>query len=284
MKLYIVVILSWLITVQPVLSCTSPVIDGHNTTGFVGGTTTQNLTLTTTGTNRIVLVHIATTSLTGSDPAISSVSDTAGLVWTRRGTRQTWTGTGTGTLTNVNDTFWAFSSGTLTADSISVTWSAAPPADVITVAGISGVTSMSIPFDSNGSLPAYASDSTGAGTAPTVVLSTSHSADLLIATCDSNGITNFCDPVASTSPAWVSVSSKSVSSSANALTTVLYVRATLPQLTGFSAAPSASSSTKYWQLNGDATIGDDSGCPGKGALLFQTPINYSGERPRPKVN
>jgi hypothetical protein len=147
-----------------ILLCAGPclaavALDGHSS-GTSTGSTTATVNITTTGTNRIVVVCSFQYSNTGvAQRTILGVADVAGLTWTARGL-----GVGGNFNTN-NQSFaqchWALAASALTADTITVTASGATDTTALFVTGWSGVNT-STPFDVNGSLPAYASNLTAA--------------------------------------------------------------------------------------------------------------------------
>lgn len=121
-----------------------------------------NVVLSTTKTNNIIVVYCVTTG--GS--VCGSITDTAGLVWTRRidyensGSNLVW-------ITE----FWALSTSILTSDTIVTT-----NGSRMTAFGVNGA-NLSTPFDPNVSLPATNSSLSGNIAA---TISTTKSVDMVI--------------------------------------------------------------------------------------------------------
>lgn len=84
-------------------------VDGSNTSS-----NSNSVSITTTKTNNIILIFIAGES---NNP-VSSVSDAAGLTWNHAAGPVS---SNNGTTVTVGDAYWAFSSGILTNNSISIT-------------------------------------------------------------------------------------------------------------------------------------------------------------------
>ncbi len=109
-----------------------------------------------------------------------SISDSAGLTWTKRATAGNASGT---TSTTVQFAYYAIASSALSSDTITISVTVSSSAITNTagygsavVFGVNGANTTS-PFDPNSSVPATA---TGTGTAPTVNISTTNSSDLII--------------------------------------------------------------------------------------------------------
>lgn len=143
-------------------------IDGTPQGGIAtGGTTCAPSALTTTTAGIVIFAtHAEATAIQGDHPIASGVSG-GGLTWARRSTLSLDGGVAPyATL----DVWWAYSSGALTAQTITVTWGNVTIDDmscvVFGVKNFTGTNYQTQPWDSNGSLPATAS-STGTS-APTV--------------------------------------------------------------------------------------------------------------------
>lgn len=138
----------------------SPSIDTTTVIGNETATTTATMTLSTSGTNRVVEVCI--------DPygggAASSISDTAGLSWAAR-------------ISNGNvSCYWAKAASQLSSDIISITVTFG---DFIYLAfSVEGANAS--PFDTNGALPAYAA-------ATSVTYSTTNATDLAVVFFNTGG-------------------------------------------------------------------------------------------------
>lgn len=144
--------------------CTNLVtIDGSASVTGSGPSTTHNITITTTNANDLIIIAIQSNA-----SVVNSVSDVAGLTWTQLGVR-------TGTMT----VYSAFSTGALTSDVVTVTYSSDPAFDSIVIWGLNGVPT-SNQFDSNGALPGTTTTSTP------LTLTTSNACDFLFAAYSDN--------------------------------------------------------------------------------------------------
>lgn len=132
-------------------------LDGSNANNVVGGTS-QTITLTTTKTNDIIVVCAVAGSST-----VSGVSDTSGLTWTHRGTNTT--------SGQRLETWWALATGTLSGDTITITYGASNTYEVIVFA-VNGAHTAG-PWDTNAGLPA----TSGFAGAPSI--STSNANDFI---------------------------------------------------------------------------------------------------------
>jgi hypothetical protein len=138
--------------------------DAATTVGSTGGTSTS-VTLTTTQTNDLVVVCIQANS-----GVITSVSDTASLIWTQIGVR-----------TGTTAVYYAKAPSILSSDVITVNYNSTVGFDAVQAAAFSG-SNTSTPLDSNGALPGT---TTTSGTPLT--LTTSNAKDLLFACYALNG-------------------------------------------------------------------------------------------------
>jgi len=148
-------------------STTTSIIGGLALDGSTGaGTESKSVSasLTTTSSNDVIIVTAGTSS---SSTTVKSVTDTGGHTWTHRQTK-------TGSPSVSEEEWYTIAATSLTADSITVTWSASGD-NVFSAFGVSGANTAS-PFDPHSGLPATA---TGSGTSPTVSVSTSHSNDFI---------------------------------------------------------------------------------------------------------
>ena len=126
-------------------SVNSLALDGAgDASGACGGTSSCTVTLTTTHANDVIVVVCAQ----GGD-TLKTPTDTAELAWNQRGSAY-----GASSARQVN-VYWAYSSGTLSSDSITCASTNNAATDYWTVEawGISGANPAS-PFDSNAALPA----------------------------------------------------------------------------------------------------------------------------------
>lgn len=126
-------------------------VDGSATVNF-SLVSSKAITLTTSIANDIIVVIVGyEINPSSGAPSVSGVSDTAGLTWHRRG------GIHANTVTHDSDIdcWWAYSSGTLSSDAITVSLSASVDDGAVVAMGVSGVPSglYAAPWDTNASLP-----------------------------------------------------------------------------------------------------------------------------------
>lgn len=145
----------------------APTLDG-SATNF-GNAQNGMVTLSTTQINDVIIVDAAVTGNAGA--AASSVSDTAGLTWTKRTSQTIVSGT-------EMSEWWAVSSGILTSDVITINGNANATGFRHTAFGVNNANTTT-PFDTNVSLPAKSLGTTA--TALTETISTTHPNDMLIA-------------------------------------------------------------------------------------------------------
>jgi len=147
----------------------APTLDGfaHN----IGAT----VTLTTTKTNDVIVI-LASSENNAVTPTISSVSDTAGLTWARRGSKVTAT---SGSQQSSQEIWWAFSSGALSGDVITVNFVGGADLLALVAFGVNGSGSSSAPWDVNVSLPATATSAV-TGTPSVSGVSTTHANAILL--------------------------------------------------------------------------------------------------------
>lgn len=160
---------AWLLlacVIIPLQANAAMTIDG-SATNSPASTSTPTVTLSTTLTNDVIILFAKHNS--GTSANITSVSDTAGLTWTKR-KQGLWNGT------NADQELWyAVSSSALTSDVITATFGASVGAR-LTAFGINGANT-GTPFDSNVSLPG----STTSATSPTAVsINTTNANDMII--------------------------------------------------------------------------------------------------------
>lgn len=162
----------------------SPTVDGSaiNQT-WPGGTSSATVTLTTTQTNDVILVGVATENNTGALRTVSSISSTSGLAFTQRSHANTPAG-----AVGI-ETWQAVSSGALTSEVITVTMSGNIDCGLLFAAGIAGTGAPATPNDPNVSLP---SSGTSVSAPVSATYSTDAADDLLVAffcTANSVGLT-----------------------------------------------------------------------------------------------
>lgn len=143
-------------------------LDGSNSSA------TGASTLTTSLTNDVIVVIVKWTTIQGS-----SITDTAGLTWTRRYSGTQVGGSCAGGSFVAQDVWWAISPGALIADVITAVGYDSG-ADRVTSFGVNGANTTT-PFDPNVSIPATSSlTCPGVGKTLTVNISTNNPNTFLI--------------------------------------------------------------------------------------------------------
>lgn len=145
-------------------------LDG-NAHGVSHSATTVSCSITTSGTNRVLIAIIA------NDGAVSTFSEVdvsgvagASLTWTLR-KRYSNTG-GTHTDHHTIEEWWAPAPSQLTSQTITATFASAPDAAGIIVFGVSGAYDYTNPFDTSAALPATFHDDSGTASEITGTFST----------------------------------------------------------------------------------------------------------------
>src|ERR1035437_1787956 len=138
-----------------------------NTSGAnFGGGTPGTVAYTTVGVDNIIVLHISSEPHNVTPVAVSTVTDTNSLAWTKKASLDTLA-----TLTaNTQEVWWAHAP-TAISGTITVTMAAAIDDGSLSTLSVSGVYDVANPWDPNSSLPATSSD-TGASAAPSVTIST----------------------------------------------------------------------------------------------------------------
>lgn len=132
-----------------------------------GSSATPSVTVTTTQPNEILLVAIYSL-----DGVVTSVADTAGLVWVQRAVSQP------GTVDGIAE-WYAYAPAVVVSDVITVTVGT-PILNTIGVAAIVG-TSIGNTYDRNASLPAISVGGGGSNASPaSTFISTTHANDMLV--------------------------------------------------------------------------------------------------------
>jgi RHS repeat-associated protein len=160
-------------------------IDG--TGSQAAGASAVSFLTTTLTTTKPDIIIVGSESSTGSGyPSITSIKDTAGLIWHSRKVLQQH---GIGTATDYFDTeeWYAYSTLPLTSDTINVSISIATKKFAINVFGVSGANNGN-PFDPNSGLPATA---VGTSTSPSVSISTNNANDIILGLFMQNGGSTF---------------------------------------------------------------------------------------------
>lgn len=164
-------------------------LDGHaSSVGAAANTAT--VALTTSLTNDIIVVMAFSQKNATPHRTVSGITDTAGLTWTKRSAIAQDSAVGQFITCFIDaEVWWAYSSGALTGDTITVTYSGATDAGVLIAFGVnsSGTAfSASSPWDTNGSLPA--TNFTAGVVTPSATVSTTAANTLLFAVSAGNQI------------------------------------------------------------------------------------------------
>jgi hypothetical protein len=133
--------------------------------------TAPTVTLSTTLANDIIVVALFSAKVT-TPATVTTISDTAGLTWAKRSSRQYLSGT----QDNL-EVWWALSSGILSSDVITVNLNSAPSQSTLIAFGVNGA-DLTSPWDPNASLPVTAS---GTGVPSVSGVSTTKSNTILLA-------------------------------------------------------------------------------------------------------
>lgn len=169
------------------------VTSGNNT-----GTNTSAPTIDydPTGTNQTIIVWIVTGAPSASPyAAVSSVADTGGLTWARRGTQQQFD---TGTNKVNFDVWWANAPTDTIMKTVTFTLNNQADAVELGVVQYSGVFNPAAPFDNNAGLPYYATNNTASATTVGVTgVTTTQSNDKILELMGS-GVNNGAAAVAAT--------------------------------------------------------------------------------------
>lgn len=151
--------------------------NGSNQSTVSSGT----VTITTSGADRIIVLM---SHMEGNTrPTITAVSDVAGLTWHKRVAIQYDSSLSAPLCLQNLEVWWAYAHATLTADTVSVTFSTTVDDATLVVFGVSGVDSsrFSAPWDSNAAVPATASNPTATNTNAQTTYSTTSIASLGLA-------------------------------------------------------------------------------------------------------
>ncbi len=159
---------------------TTPLLDTNVYTSkdYTPGHSTLTNTIATAGTNRVVIVVIATETNTAHFYSTVSSFTTSTLSFTLRSRKQFIDSSG---VYNNLETWWAQAPTQLSAEVITPVLSGAFPDNVtMSVCSVYGVGALSSPWDPNVSLPASATGS-GAGTVAVSGVSTTKASTLMLA-------------------------------------------------------------------------------------------------------
>jgi len=167
----------------------------------------------------VVVAHAEWVNAVGAHGTISGISDTSGLSWQKRNSASL-DNAGFGSAYNDFEVWWAYSSGTLAADVITVTWTQPGgnnPDDVTVLAfGVTGFTGTSYhtnPWDTATWNPAFGANSATSSDPTVTSVSTSNAATMVIGAGGSAGSSTF--PVADTGSGWTSIASAGTGSGTN---------------------------------------------------------------------
>jgi hypothetical protein len=151
---------------------------GANITSASSGTVAYQ----TIGADNIVILHSQSSpNHTSGSVNITTVTDTNGLTWTKK-TSLHIVPKGVSALTDNTQEIWWAHAASAVSGTITVTFGATIDDGAFTTLSISGVYDVTAPFDPNSSLPATASNvsTTGAGTTPSVTISTTAQSTLVL--------------------------------------------------------------------------------------------------------
>ena len=163
---FIIISLTDAASTQPGLT-----LEGANSANMSINATSGTVNVTTYGTDRILVVTVATENSTPR--TVSSVTSTSGLTWTRR--KQFLSNS-----TVYQETWWAHAHAQLTGETVTVTLSGAADGMNLGVFAVVGCNDFVDPWDTNGSLPATNSqDTSGAVTDQVTGVSTSGAVTLV---------------------------------------------------------------------------------------------------------
>ncbi len=252
-----------------------------NTGACTLATSILTCTVTTTGTNKIVVFSPATTTTTATPTTVSTITDAgaAGLTFTKRGASASVDSTcvaGTQAHCSLDvEEWWTLAATALTSEVIHINLSTTPTQGGGGWAEIAGAFSTSVPFDGNVSLPATAH---GVTSVPTVTgISTSSTDDRIIALAVEGRNSSPGSPCFLTFAAWTSDLGNITASNSFYLhgltqgTTVLLATQTakFSTLSGNCPAGESTASGDNWAVLMDAMNGNAASaaaCPGYKAL------------------
>lgn len=148
-------------------------IDGSAVGNWSAGATIVSGTLTTTNATDVLVCVVHTENPSAAAPTVSSISQPSGVgTWTKR---KAFTFSGPDLFHDL-EVWWAATTSTISS-TITVTLSGTPDDGAINVFGVSGANTTT-PWDSNASLPATATGTTGAASVSGV--STTNANDMLL--------------------------------------------------------------------------------------------------------
>lgn len=154
--------------------------------GTNGSNSSTTCNYTTSGLDRVVILSILLTSEVGSNTTVTTVTDADGLTWTRR--KQLLGPVDSGGIYQTLEIWWAYAPTAHTNKVITVSYNQAARTQALTSYAVAGLLTPSSPWDSNGSLPASATNvgSTAVPAVPSV--STTGGSGILLGWYGTRGI------------------------------------------------------------------------------------------------
>lgn len=162
----------WAFYTTPVVVAGVGVPTIENVTTSSTGTTSATATISTGGTDRILILDVAVGGA-ASQPNVATVTDTSGLTWTKRANFNFGVA---GALQSI-ERWWAYAPAQITNNIITMTGNAATTGCRIGAYSMVNV-NLTTPFDPNVSLPATLAQTTA--TSASVNISTTHDKDMII--------------------------------------------------------------------------------------------------------
>ena len=159
----------------------SPTLDASgafNSTLTVHTVTSSTVAVTTTSTNDVIVIDVWIEGTTNPAPHVTNVT-ASGLTFAKRFASGSFAGHLGFTAF---ERWWAPSTATISALTVTVTYSATVDCPIIMGYGINGCANINSPWDSNVSLPAVNTNTGGTATTPTTLanVSTSQADDLIL--------------------------------------------------------------------------------------------------------
>jgi hypothetical protein len=243
----------------------TPTIDGAGGNATCTSCASNAVAVTTSLTNDVVEIVVSTVvSGTGGAPTVTGVSG-ASLTWASRKTADNRSAVcaSSPACSIHTELWWAFSSGTVTAQTVTASFSGTAGSSIIGYFNVNGVFSSTNPFDTNSNLPSAA---TGVNGIPVGNLQTNQAHDLLLSI---NNIGTNAAFVPCT-PSWASWGTRIVKTAGSGATAQEMQASTIGQSATVSAAtnklgtssgscPTGTSNVNGWTQIFDALTGDSPG-------------------------
>jgi len=160
-------------------------VEGAVSNSFDHGATSGTLNVTTSGTDRILLLFAGMDNVDGTQPQITSIA-TSGLTWINRTVFQYIDAFNVSWKIST-EVWWAYASAQLTSAATVVSFGAGGVSHIVDgaavgIVAVSGLTNFSNPFDPNSSLPKTQHDGAGMIQSPPTVtgVSTTDANDVLL--------------------------------------------------------------------------------------------------------